>query len=93
MLARVAPEKIATHNPADFHLMSVLQECKMKIKCICKQCGKEFYQYACYVKRGQGKFCSISCGVTYRNLTNNPANGVNSDISPFSLTSCTNGRS
>ena len=48
----------------------------MKVKCICKQCGKEFYQHACYVKRGQGKFCSISCGVTYRNLINNPAKDI-----------------
>ena len=45
----------------------------MKVKRICKQCGKEFEQHECYIRRGQGIFCSISCGTTYRNLTNNPS--------------------
>lgn len=43
-----------------------------KIKRICQQCGKEFYTQSCYLKRGGGKFCSISCNTTFRNLTNNP---------------------
>lgn len=40
---------------------------------ICQQCGKEFQAYECHVKRGKGKFCSVSCSVTYRNLTDNVA--------------------
>lgn len=27
----------------------------------------------CYVKKGKGKFCSLSCATTYRNLHDNPA--------------------
>ena len=45
----------------------------MKIKLNCKYCGKEFEQYESIVKKGGGKFCSISCGTTFRNLTNNPS--------------------
>lgn len=45
----------------------------MKVKCICKQCGKEFETEKGNINRGGGKFCSISCGTTFRNLTNNPA--------------------
>lgn len=44
----------------------------MKVKCICKQCGKEFETEKCYIKRGGGKFCSVSCGTTYRNIHDNP---------------------
>lgn len=40
--------------------------------CVCKQCGKEFWFRDCYIKRGQGKFCSQSCATTYRNIHNNP---------------------
>lgn len=40
---------------------------------ICLQCGKSFFVRKCYTKRGQGKFCSTSCGTTFRNLTNNPS--------------------
>ena len=43
-----------------------------KIKRICKQCGKEFKVWPYIAKRGGGKFCSISCGTTYRNLHDNP---------------------
>ena len=43
-----------------------------KIKAICKQCGKEFFVYPCQIRRGGGKFCSISCGTRYRNLHCNP---------------------
>lgn len=39
----------------------------------CLQCGKEFKAHKCQVKRGGGKYCSISCGTTYRNIHNNPA--------------------
>jgi len=39
----------------------------------CKQCGKEFEIRKCYVRRGQGKFCSTSCVTTYRNLRSNPS--------------------
>ena len=38
----------------------------------CKNCEEEFWVRKCYVKRGQGKFCSVSCSTTYRNLVNNP---------------------
>lgn len=44
-----------------------------KVLCTCIQCGKEFYTQSCYFKRGGGKFCSTSCGTTYRNLHNNPS--------------------
>jgi len=39
---------------------------------ICKMCGKEFQVRTCYTKRGQGKFCSISCGTRFRNIHDNP---------------------
>lgn len=39
----------------------------------CKECTKEFFVPPSQVKRGGGKFCSVSCGTTYRNKTNNPA--------------------
>lgn len=44
-----------------------------KIKRVCKQCGKEFHAYKSQVLKGKAKFCSISCGTTFRNLTANPA--------------------
>ncbi|WP_213997081.1 HNH endonuclease signature motif containing protein [Tepidanaerobacter syntrophicus] len=40
---------------------------------VCLECGKQFLVRKCYVKRGQGKFCSISCATTYRNRHNNPS--------------------
>ena len=43
------------------------------IKKECFHCGVFFYVRTCYEKRGQGKFCSISCGTSYRNKINNPA--------------------
>jgi hypothetical protein len=42
-------------------------------KHVCMQCGKEFMVRKCYAKRGQGKFCSVSCSTKYRNLHNNPS--------------------
>ena len=33
----------------------------MKVKRICKICGKGFYVYPYRVKRGEGKFCSLKC--------------------------------
>lgn len=48
----------------------------MKVKRICKQCGKEFEQHECVIRVGGGKFCSISCGTTFRNLTNNPSKRI-----------------
>lgn len=33
----------------------------MKIKRICKQCGKEFEVYSYKVKEGHGNFCSLKC--------------------------------
>ena len=41
-------------------------------KRICMQCNKEFEVRKIYVNRGGGKFCSISCATTYRNIHNNP---------------------
>jgi len=41
---------------------------------VCLECKKEFKVRTCYVKRGQGKFCSIGCGTTHRNKINNPTN-------------------
>jgi len=39
----------------------------------CIECGRNFYVRKCYQKRGQGKFCSVSCSTKYRNKHNNPA--------------------
>lgn len=43
-----------------------------KLERACMQCGEVSMVYNSQVKRGGGKFCSISCGTTYRNLKNNP---------------------
>lgn len=43
------------------------------IKRVCLQCGKTFETYPSVIKKGGGKFCSVGCGTTYRNLHNNPA--------------------
>jgi len=32
-----------------------------KIKCICKECEKEFYVFKCRAKNGRGIFCSMKC--------------------------------
>lgn len=42
-----------------------------KIKCICPECGKEFYQYPCYIKQGI-KRCSRKCQGKYLSGENNP---------------------
>jgi len=39
---------------------------------MCQQCGEEFWVYKSKVRKGEGKFCSISCATTYRNIHNNP---------------------
>lgn len=39
----------------------------------CKQCDEKFEVRKREIEKGKGKFCSISCGTTFRNLTNNPA--------------------
>lgn len=44
-----------------------------KIKTKCLQCGKEFEVYPNSLAKGRGKFCSISCGTKFRDLTNNPS--------------------
>ena len=31
------------------------------------------FSYGLIIKKGKGKFCSISCATTYKNLTNNPS--------------------
>jgi len=43
----------------------------MKFIRICKQCESIFLVDCCVVRKGRGLFCSISCGVTFRNLYNN----------------------
>lgn len=57
------------------HLLSIPPNAKRGswVQCKCLECGTLFYARHCYVKRGQGKFCSISCGVAYRNKIDNPA--------------------
>ena len=60
---------------------------------ICKECGKKFETYQSNVDRGQGKFCSRSCGVKYNNrkkrnekrekARNNPL-GWNADLAYLS---------
>lgn len=39
----------------------------------CLQCGSFFMVRKCYTKRGNGKFCSVSCATSHRNLIDNPA--------------------
>lgn len=43
---------------------------RITVKCL--QCGKEFETYPSYLRKGRGKFCSISCGTTYKNIHDNP---------------------
>jgi len=44
----------------------------VKIKCICKQCGKVFYSHPSSIKRGGGKFCSIKCVGLFHRGKNSP---------------------
>lgn len=44
-----------------------------KINRVCEQCRADFSVYPSQIKKGGGKFCSLSCGTTYRNKTNNPS--------------------
>ncbi|MGF7145282.1 5-methylcytosine-specific restriction endonuclease McrA [Anaerotaenia torta] len=65
----------------------------------CLQCGKDFKTHQCQINRGGGKFCSVSCGTTYRNIHDNPVNkpGVKEKISknhaevPWLIKYCSNG--
>jgi len=34
---------------------------RTKVKATCKECGKDFFTYYSYIKRGGGKFCSNKC--------------------------------
>lgn len=43
----------------------------IQIKCICKNCGKEYFTRPCYFKRGTG-FCSVKCRLDYQKGKNNP---------------------
>lgn len=63
-------------SPAAYHFKVYLKGGYMKVERVCRQCGKTFLIHNCYLKRGQGKFCSISCGVTFRNLHDNPSSRV-----------------
>ena len=47
---------------------------KVKINCI--QCNIEFETHLSEIKKGGGKFCSRSCAIRYRNLTNNPTKNI-----------------
>lgn len=39
----------------------------------CKFCEKPFYVRKKELEKGKGKFCSISCNTTFRNINDNPA--------------------
>lgn len=41
------------------------------VNIVCKNCNKEFTVRESYVKRGNGKFCSISCSNSYRSYKKN----------------------
>lgn len=43
----------------------------VEVKCL--NCGENFSTHLCQIKRGGGKFCSLSCTRTYKNLHNNPS--------------------
>lgn len=43
-----------------------------KVKCICPECGKIFYQYSCYVKQGI-KRCSKKCQGKFMSGKNCPS--------------------
>jgi hypothetical protein len=57
------------------HLLQLPPNANPKYWCktTCIECGTEFYIRNCYKSRGQGKFCSVSCSVRYRDKHNNPA--------------------
>jgi hypothetical protein len=38
----------------------------------CQWCGKVFWVRKCYTRRGQGKYCSTSCSIQFRNKYFNP---------------------
>lgn len=38
----------------------------MKVKCICQECEKEFFDYLNRIKNGYGKFCSMKCYAKWR---------------------------
>lgn len=44
----------------------------MKVKCICKQCGKEFLIYPAWIRKGGGKYCSKECRIEYLRGENAP---------------------
>lgn len=43
----------------------------VEVKCL--NCDKTFSTHNCQIRRGGGKFCSLSCTRTYKNLHDNPA--------------------
>lgn len=53
----------------------------MIVKCL--YCKKEFNVYPSQIKKGGGKYCSMSCRATHKNLIDNPVNrqGVKEKIS------------
>jgi hypothetical protein len=44
-----------------------------KIEKSCLYCSEKFMVFPSQIKKGGGKFCSISCGTTYRNKKDNPS--------------------
>src|SRR3989304_8979609 len=44
-----------------------------KVEYTCVECGLSFLVYPCYARRGNVRFCSVSCGTRHRNLHNNPS--------------------
>lgn len=43
-----------------------------RVEIECLQCGKKIEARPSEIETGRKKFCSISCGTTYRNIHNNP---------------------
>lgn len=43
----------------------------MKIKCVCKHCGKEFFTWPCHIRNGGGKYCSTKCATAVNNRDTN----------------------
>ena len=56
---------------------------KTRVTKTCLHCGKEFEVHVSKIRIGAGKFCSVSCATTHRNIFDNPTKkeGVKEKIS------------
>lgn len=63
------------HTEMCYHVIEVITLGRKKtgITLKCLKCDKEFYITKSRAERGVAKFCSLSCGMTFRNETDNPA--------------------